>query len=433
MNLSYRSDDLPGIGGQIKLRPEDFRVEEQPLYQPTGTGEHLMLCIEKKQRSTSDAVRFLSRAFRVSPSDIGYAGLKDKQAVTRQNFTIRLPGTSQDKTLLDKFQHSHFKILWADRHENKLKRGHLAGNRFDIKIRNADPTGMLQAKRVLDRLAEVGVPNFIGEQRFGYRLINHKVGRFLLLSKWQEALDLILGHPQESDHPPTRSAREAYQRGDYVSALELLPRHLHHDRQALDALRQGKSPRDAVGTINRQQRCFFISALQSSIFNRVLNRRLNDPSSPGIDCLIDGDLAWRHDNRSVFSVDRATAECENAAGARMQSFEISPSGPMWGTGMIQAGGVVGEWEQQALLDEDLVESDLLDGHRSHATGARRPLRVALRDPDISGGADEHGPFIRVAFGLPRGSFATVVLREMMKPEASQIKILNDDHKTPIVG
>jgi len=421
--LTYLTADLPGVGGQIKQRPEDFLVEEQPLYPPTGAGEHLYVFIEKTLRSTSEVIRHLSKTFRVKKSEIGYAGLKDKQAVTRQMFSIRLPDRTGEQECLDRVGTDQIKLLWADRHENTLRRGHLAGNQFVIHIRGVEPAQVVRAKAVLDRLAQTGVANFIGQQRFGYRWVNHKLGRLLLLKQWGAMLDLMLGHPLEADHAETRLAREAYERGDYAGALDLLPRNLRQDRQALDALRQGKSAQEAVRTIDRQHRVFLISAMQSAIFNRVLKQRMaGEAGSPGIGRLMVGDLAWKHDNRSVFSVDQATADHENGPEGRVGRLEVSPSGPMWGVGMTQAGGLPEQWERQALADEGLTESDLHGGAHGKAAGSRRPMRVVLRDPEVSSGVDEHGAYIRLSFGLPRGSFATVVLSEVMKPEMLVPKI-----------
>ena len=430
--LSYLTEGMPGTGGLLKQRPEDFVVEEQPLYEPTGQGEHLYLYIEKRLWSTSDVVRHLSRAFRVSKGEISYAGLKDKHAITRQYFSIRLPNPAGEKEMLTRVGNANVKLLWVDRHGNKLRRGHLAGNRFVIKVRGVDAGAAVLARRVLDHLLKTGAPNYVGQQRFGYRGVNHHIGRLMLQGQWQQMLDLMLGHPLEADHAPTRAGREAYERGDYAAALEFLPRHLHHDRQALDALRQGKPAREAVLSINRQQRTFFVSAVQSAVFNRVLDNRLCAPSSPGIDRLVDGDLAWKHDNRSVFSVTGDTAEKENAVGGRVLSFEVSPSGPMWGQGMTQAGGRPQRWEHQALGDEGLTEADMAGGEQGSALGSRRPLRVPLSDLDLSGGADEHGPYLRLAFGLPRGSFATAVLGEIMKPCSIELSSAHHDRPASTV-
>ena len=218
--LAYITPDLSGIGGTIKQRAEDFQVYEQPLYQPKGRGEHLYLYIEKRFLSTSDVIRHLAQVFRVRADDVGYAGLKDKRAVTRQHFSVRLPHGDCDQELLEDLGNSHIKLVWAERHVNKLQRGHLAGNSFVIYVRDVDPADAPRAKRILDHLVRTGVPNFVGPQRFGYRLVNHQIGRLLLVGKWQEVLDLMLGHPLESDHAPTRAAREAYERGDFDASFQ---------------------------------------------------------------------------------------------------------------------------------------------------------------------------------------------------------------------
>ncbi len=416
-SLGYFTDDLGGIGGVIKQRAEDFLVEEQPLYEPIGEGEHLYVFVEKRSVTTSDVVRRLAKAFRVRRSDIGYAGLKDKHAVTQQVFSVHRPDPSEDQRLLERIQHTGFNLLWARRHRNKLRRGHLAGNRFVIHIRGVQPTAVIQAKRVLDRLIESGVPNFIGQQRFGYRQNNHLLGRLLLQRQWPELLDQMLGRPDEAEAATTRAGRQAYEQGDYAAALASWPRHLRHDRQALDALRQGKSDEQAVMHIDVQQLEFLVSSVQSHIFNHVLDHRLRNPEGLGFDRLVEGDLAWVHASRAVFAVDAVTADRENGPDGRVRTGEVSPSGPMWGAQMPKPTGEPGRWEQKILADHGLTDGDFDDGPGGSSLGRRRPLRVFMKNPDVCGGVDEHGPYVRLAFDLPRGAFATTVLREIMKVDA----------------
>lgn len=410
-NLKYLTEETPGIGGVLKQRPEDFLVDEQPLYEPSGAGEHLYVFIEKRELTTSDAVRHLARIFRVGRGDVGYAGLKDKHAITRQHLSVHLPGGVNDQELLKNVDTPRVKLLWAQRHGNKLRRGHHAGNRFAIRVRGVEPTSVVHAKRVLDRLVAQGAPNYVGEQRFGYRGTNGELGRLLLLGRFQEMLDLMLGTPRETDYEQTRAAREAYERRDYAAALELWPRHLKPDRQALDALRGGRPAEAAVRAIELPQREFLISAFQSAVFNRVLHERIERGL---FSTLVEGDLTWKHDSRAVFAVDQATAESENAPAGRVATLAVSPSGPMWGVGMTKPAGQVLAWEEEALRGFDLQESDLAGGPQGNAHGSRRPMRATLRDADVSGGVDEHGAYVRVAFELPRGSFATSILREIMK-------------------
>ncbi|MCX5661882.1 MAG: tRNA pseudouridine(13) synthase TruD [Planctomycetota bacterium] len=410
-NLAFLTPGTPGIGGAIKQRPEDFLVDEQPLYEPSGTGEHLFLLVEKTGLTTSDVLRRLARVFRVRNSEIGYAGLKDKHAVTRQHFSVRLPNPAHDAELLAHAESPGVRVAWSARHGNKLRRGHLAGNRFVIRIRDVTLASVIGAKAVLDRLALRGVPNYFGDQRFGYRGDNPALGRLLLQGKSQEFLDLMLGQPREQDFPATRAGREAYDRRDYRAALDVWPRHLRHDRQALDALRQGKSADKAVLAIDQQQRDFFVSGLQSAVFNEVLHQRIVDTT---FDRILPGDLAWKHDNRSVFAVDDATAELENGPEGRVPRLEVSPSGPMWGTSMTMPTGAPADAERRALAALAVTEAELAGGPFAKAEGSRRPLRIPITNIDVTGGGDEHGPYVRLAFDLPRGSFATTVLREIMK-------------------
>lgn len=413
MTLTYLTCDLPGVGGSIKQRPEDFLVEEQPLYEPTGEGEHLYLFIEKKNHTTTDIIRRLAHAFHVSKRDVGYAGLKDKLAITRQHFSIYLPNQSRDTEAVASLENSPAKVLWAARHGNKLRRGHHAGNRFAIRIRDVQPADVIRAKKILDRLAKEGVPNYIGLQRFGFGGVNDQLGTLLLRSQWQAFLDLMLSHHLRESSPALAQAGQLYAAGDFAGALQVMPRSLRQDRQALEALRQGRDAQGAVMAIDGQHRDFLISALQSAMFNHVLNERVN---AGLFNKLVAGDLAWKHENGSVFAVDQATADLENQPAGRVEQLAVSPSGPMWGPKMTQPDGEVLGWELAALKAQGLEESELISSRQANIDGARRSLRLIVTNPAISAGGDEFGPYIRVSFELGRGGFATVVLNEIIKPK-----------------
>lgn len=415
MTNRHLTDDIPGIGGVIKERYEDFVVEEQPLYEPCGQGEHLYLFIEKKGRTTTEMARRLADIFRVRTGDVGFAGMKDKAAVTRQQFSIYLPRPDNEAECIERVDTSGAKLLWARRHGNKLRRGHLAGNRFEIHIRQVAPTAVITVKRVVDRLLVAGAPNYVGRQRFGYRGDNARVGQHLLLGEWQQALDVMLGDPRPIDTEPTRAARAAYDKGDYAAALESMPKRLRVERRAIDLLRQGRTAAQTAAAIDAEQRGFLISALQSEIFNRILARRIDDGL---FDRLVVGDLAWKHDNRSVFAVDEATAALENDPAGRVAAHAVSASGPMWGPDMTTAAGQVAQWEHEALTDGGLTEAGLAGNKAFSAAGNRRPLRQFLGEPEVSGGVDEHGPYVRLVFALGRGGFATTVLEEIMKADAA---------------
>jgi len=408
--LAYLTADLPGIGGVIKQRHEDFIVTELPLYEPCGEGEHLYLFVQKTNLTTKHVASQIARVLNVSPRAINFAGMKDKHAITRQMFSLHLPGTaSQDTQRVALLEGEPFTVLWADRHHNKLRRGHLLGNRFDLRIRNVEPTAVIRAKKILDRLVAQGVPNYFGPQRFGSLANNHLVGRALIKDDDQEVLDQLLGLADQYDHEPTYQARQAYDAGDYERALTCWPRALRYEYQVLAALTKGQSIGKALRCIDKQQRQFFASATQSYLFNQVLNQRVMDKNFSE---LLPGDLAIKHENHSVFAVDEDQAAAENAADGRITLGEISPSGPMWGSDLLLPKGELEKLECSALESFEIPRQTIQASPLTQ--GSRRPLRVMIQNPDISGGVDEHGSYVHVQFELGKGSFATVVLSELMK-------------------
>src|SRR5439155_3016638 len=121
MNLPYLTQDFPGVGGSIKQRPEDFFVQEIPLYEPSGEGEHVYCEIQKVGLTTFEAIGQMAAALGVSQRDIGYAGMKDARAISRQVLSIL--GTSEEAVM--GLRLANVSVLWAARHGNKLRLGHL--------------------------------------------------------------------------------------------------------------------------------------------------------------------------------------------------------------------------------------------------------------------------------------------------------------------
>ncbi len=400
-HLACLTPDMPGIAGQIKTHPQDFIVHEIPLYQPSGNGQHLYLLVEKTLRTTTDVARILAQHFAIPIKTVGYAGLKDKYAVTRQAFSLEVP----DNTDVTTFHDGHIKIISADRHTNKIKRGHLAGNRFVIKVRNTNTDHILHARDILDHLVKYGAPNYLGEQRFGYRHNNHILGKYLLCNDYQSFLDELLGHPLPTEIDRNQKARNAYDNKLYNDALNIWPTVHRAERQALGPLSRGASPKAAITNIDITQRKIYISAFQSYIFNHLCNQRI---ANNLLHTLILNDIAFKHDSRACFDVTHPTDD-----QPRCDNLEISPSGPMWGAKMKRASGDIGQNELQALTNTGVTENGLNSSYYK-PSGARRPYRIPITNPDIVASADERGPFIQLAFDLPRGSFATIIMREIMK-------------------
>ncbi|WP_339730420.1 tRNA pseudouridine(13) synthase TruD [uncultured Gimesia sp.] len=161
--LPYLTEDLPGIGGDLKTTMEDFIVDEIPVYAPSGEGDHLFLLVEKRDVSAQFLVKILSQLLRLNPRDIGVAGMKDRRAVTRQLVSV----PAECEPLLADFNFDGIKILESTRHERKLKTGHLKGNQFSILIRNTAEDGFQKAVAIQEKIEQSGFPNYYGTQRMG--------------------------------------------------------------------------------------------------------------------------------------------------------------------------------------------------------------------------------------------------------------------------
>lgn len=405
MSLPYLTRDFPGIGGTIKKRPEDFFVQEIPLYEPSGEGEHVYAEIQKVGLTTFDAINRIAAALKIPNRDIGYAGLKDARAITRQ--VISIPGATEAAVMNLKF--SDLTVLWAARHTNKLRLGHLKANRFAIKIRDVNPTDVVKIRPVLADLQRRGMPNYFGEQRFGRRNDNDRLGAACVRGDHKALLSLLLGqsNPQVDDRE-TIQAREAFDRHDLEEAMRLFPRRHGMERRILHRLAKTHRPSAAVWAIDEKLRRLWVSALQSRVFNEIVARRIDS-----LDRLMPGDFAYKHENGACFRVEDPAAE-----QPRADAFEISPTGPLIGFRVSLPEGEPLRIEQEVFAAHGLAPGDFKRAGQLRVKGDRRPLRVQPTDIDVAGGVDEHGPHITIAFTLPTGSFATTLLHELMKNDPS---------------
>lgn len=397
------TDDLPGLGGRIRAVPEDFVVEEVPLYAPLGDGEHVHFVLEKRGISTFEALMWLSKAIHVSEHSIGYAGLKDAGAVTRQTMSVhRVPVERVLAVATPKLR-----VLSAARHPQRVRIGHLEGNRFTIRIRGADLRRLPAAREALARIVARGMPNAYGAQRFGLKQDGHLVGLALLRDDHREALAHLLGRPhrREGDSRVQR-AREAYDEGDLEQAQALWPMKHRVQKRALAALLRTDDPRAAFAALGNRARRIYLSAWQSWVFNRCLDARLAGGS---YDRLIAGDLAWQHGSGAMYRVRDVAAEAPRAA-----RFEASPTGPLPGYELVAPTDDAAAIER-AVLSEEAVDDAAFRAPHVRVRGARRPLRVPVADASI---AAEGADAVLLRFTLPPGSFATVLLRELMKNDTA---------------
>jgi tRNA pseudouridine13 synthase len=399
----YLTADIEGVGGVIKKYDDDFVVDEQPLYEPSGQGTHTYLRIEKRGLTTHAAIRQIAIALGKKTSDIGFAGLKDAHGVTRQTFSVE----HIDVEALPSLALKNIAILAVCQHTNKLKLGHLAGNRFEIRIRDTTTKPLERAGQILEILKTRGLPNYFGPQRFGVRGDNATIGRAILLDDHRTAIELMLGRPSQYDNAQVRQARKLFDAGKLEESAKAWPARLAQSMHVCRALiKSNGDHRAAWHAVDHSLRKLYVSAVTSELFNDVLVARLSD-----LDRLQLGDVAWKHRNGACFLV--TDAELEQP---RCLDFEISPTGPIFGRKMKQAEGNPAMLESQVLeksgLTADTVQAK--DGRR--LDGARRPLRVPIGSPTVDGGTDDRGPFLSIAFSLPPGAYATNVTREICKIE-----------------
>ncbi len=319
---------------RLRSLPEDFCVDELPLYRPSGSGEHTFLHVEKRLRTTEDVAHVLARFAGARTRDVGFAGRKDRVALTTQWYSV--PGLDPERAR--EFALPGVRVLDAIRHGHKLRTGHLSGNRFRIFVGGVDARQSEAAIRRLEEIRRVGMPNRFGAQRFGRDGENAERGRRLLRG--------------ERSREDRRSAR------------------------------------------------FLLSALQAEVFNAVLEDR-----KASLDTVDLGEVAMVHASGGCFVVEDLAREAPRAA-----AFEISATGPIFGTKVLEAEGEARLRERRLLERFEVLPEDLSVPRGIRLRGARRALRVR---PGAAN-AERYGDGLLLRFSLPPGSYATVLIEEMLE-------------------
>ena len=378
------------------------------MYRPCGQGEHIYFGIRKRDLSTLEALEQIARHLGCQRGDFGYAGLKDRKGVTQQTLSI----AGVDQGAVEALDIPKIELLWVTRHQNKLRVGHLFGNRFSIRIRGIDTGAVEQVAPIVESIRKLGLPNYYGPQRFGNRGDAQWIGAALLGGDHRAGLRRILGAPSPMEgNPRVVQARWYFEQFRWVDALDTYPLGYRDERRLLRyLLRHGEKYRGAVKQLRSEILRLYFSALQSFLFNEILELRLGRSGDPGE--LLDGDVAYQHHNGSVFRVDSAEELRE-----RLERFEISPSGAIFGIKTVQTEKVPYAVETAVLDAHGLRSSDFHQlVQRCRLEGGRRPLRVPVRDLEWRVEEDDGSGERSVVFDffLPKGSYATTFLREIMK-------------------
>lgn len=406
-----------GSGGTIRNQYEDFYVEEIPDLIPTGEGPNVWIWIEKIGRTTLDVVLDIARDLHIDRKRMGFAGMKDKKARTRQWICISNMDSDEQfeqvKALSGQIYKTDF--LKVIRGRKKLRMGQLKGNKFRILIRDIDDVEKSAeiASDILKQLEVTGVPNYFGWQRFGKPRTNtHLVGEALVENDLKKAVGRYIGNPTEEEHEENQKARKAYDDGDLEKSLELMGKGMRYEKMMIRELikdsKKGeltdKSYKNALHALPKPLQRMFVHAYQSFLFNAAVSKRVE----MGINKYIEGDIIINNEERIVR--DKTPEEYQEL----IDTFQVNPTSPLYGTKVPFAGGKVGEMEKSILDNYGLSKEDfeVPKMPRLGSHGLRRSMRFQVWD--TSAIATDEG--VLTEFSINKGSYATAVLREVMKKD-----------------
>jgi len=341
--------ERPGIRGKIKTVPEDFIVIEEPLPQIFDGRKHTIFLLKKRNWDTMSAVKEIAKHAGISHRDIGFAGTKDRHAVTYQHISV--PADTKEKIEALQIRDVELRFVSYGRF---IKLGHLLGNRFRIIIRDVGEGSFERTKEIIQELREKGgFPNYFGYQRFGERRVtNHLVGKLLLEGDFGGAARLFLG-AGDAGMEGDEARKVFWETGDVDRALEEFPRFLRYERTLLYTYKKTGSWKKAFLSLPLPIMRIFIHAYQSYLFNRYLSRRmegfpLSEPLVGDIVVQVKSGIPYR--DRTY----RVTETNINLVREKVKRGEAMVSGPLFGFVMRGAKGVPGELEKEILEEEGMT-------------------------------------------------------------------------------
>ncbi|KYH39841.1 MAG: pseudouridine synthase [Candidatus Bathyarchaeota archaeon B26-2] len=426
-----------GVGGRIRHFPEDFVVEEiladgsratvkpVPVEVPKGWGRHLLCLLVKRNWDTLTAVERIAEELKVDRNHVRIAGIKDARALTAQHISVSM--VTPEKVLNLKVRGLEvYPIRFED---ETVSPGRLYGNHFHIAIRSIRYDPLVIEERINTVLKELkdlgGIPNYFGHQRFGTkRPITHLVGRQIVKGNLEEAALTFLSFPGPFEDSRAREARIYLgNTRDYRTAFKIFPEHLIYERIMLRHLL--KHPRDYLGAFRRlplKLRRLFVQAYQSYLYNMFLSERAKR-GIPLNDVMI-GDHALTLDDRGLPTrrVSKVSDSNLSHVRERIHKGEMVLGIPLIGLDVGVSGGIQGEIEREILSKEGVAPRDF-DVECMPEVRARGEFRRALApiiNLEVSSiSEDPVNPSrfkVELDFILLRGSYATVLLREIMKPQ-----------------
>ncbi len=442
LGIEVYATETAGTGGVIRESVDDFKVEEvlvdgskaeiekgpekQVLGATLSLQRYLLCVLVKRNWDTFIALKNIGNQMGLRQEQIQIAGIKDAKAVTAQHITVE-----------NCFMEDAAKVNVKDIdlrpvgyvHE-KLSPYYLLGNQFTIRIKTIKRAvstvekGIAKVAQAVDSAG--GVPNFFGHQRFGTtRPITHLVGKAIIEGNFEEAAMLFLAKPSIYEHPASRSARiELQATGNFKQALQNFPRQLRFERMMLSHLVE--KPNDFVGSFTRlpaKLQAIFVQAYQSYLFNRFLSERIKRGFS--LVKVEAGDYVVNVERTGLPMVNMAKlveVEAVAEANERIRTGKMRLVLPLVGIRQKPSQGAMGRIEHE-ILEEEGIETENLRINEISKVSGKGGLRAVLMP--IQGfnfhsfsisASDQNASQADLCFTLMRGSYATVLLREIMKPE-----------------
>lgn len=409
-----------GIGGTIRQQIEDFVVEERTNRIESTNGKYLIIELTKRNWDMHHLIRDLSRILRISQSRFGFAGTKDKRALTKQKISIW--DVSEEDIARLRLKDVELKLI--GRSNKKISLGDLWGNNFKIVIRDIELSQeetLARVKSITNELGK-GVPNFFGVQRFGEnRPITHVVGEAILHGDFKQAALTYIARPFPAEPDDTKKARQYVQNTqDFKEGLKLFPLYLQFERAMMNYLIANKD--DYIGAfrvLSPNLQKMFLHASQSYIFNIILSRRIN--SGLSINEAYNGDIVCFKNEIGLPDTSRlqkVTLDNLDGINNLMNRGRAFATAPLVGYDTQFAEGVPGEIERGVVNDLNIKP----EGFKVPAMpelaskGLRREIILPFK-PEFSVAEDEINAGKRkltLEFPLQKGGYATTVLREYMK-------------------
>lgn len=415
--------DKRGISGRIKSNPGDFVVKE--IYNPEKfskidkTSDYAVLnktrriysivSVEKMDWDTHTLVREIAQRLRISKKRIGFSGTKDKNALSTQIMSIE--GVAKDD--IEKIKIKDVNIKFIGYSNSPIKLGDHTGNQFMVTVRdifqNADEAKSTVTEVNQEANDKGGFPNFFGMQRFGtIRPITHKVGENILRRDFKEAVLTYLAYQNEHELDETRDARKYADDEDFKNALKYFPSHLRYERALANHL--VTNPDDYIGALKSIQlgvRMMFIHAYQSYLFNKIVSARIKN----GIfNRIIEGDYIY-FKNGGIEKVDMKNVRLYESMIDKGRAYITAP--------LIGYNSDLNDFElnlvekSEQMSGEDFIRLFKIEElPELSSKGTRRP--ISLKTDIIPEKIDENT--LILCFLLDKGSYATVVLREIMKED-----------------